>query len=84
MFLDLFLPDYNIAIECQGGQHFMPVDLFGGEEFYNKTIERDKLKHDLCETHGIRILYYSKSGGDYIYPVFETYGELIEAVLKTA
>ena len=80
MFLDFYLPDYNIGIECQGGQHFMPVDLFGGEEFYNKTIERDKTKHYLCLKHGIDIMYYSKSGGDYIYPVYKTYRDLIDAI----
>ena len=82
MFLDFYLPDYNIAIECQGGQHFFPVDLFGGEEFFNKTMERDKLKHELCEQHGIRILYFSKSGTNYIYPVFQTYSELLEAIKR--
>lgn len=82
MYLDFYLPDYNLAIECQGGQHFFPVNLFGGEEFFNKTIERDKVKHDLCEQHGIRILYFSKSGEDYIYPVFQTYGELLKEIIK--
>lgn len=38
-FLDFCLPDYNMAIGCQGGQHFMPVEMFGGEEFYRKTPE---------------------------------------------
>ena len=83
MYLDFYLPDYNLAIECQGGQHFFPVNLFGGEEFFNKTIERDKLKHELCGQHGIRVLYFSKSGGDYIYPVFQTYGELLKEIMKT-
>ena len=27
--LDFYLPKYNIAIECQGRQHFEPVDKFG-------------------------------------------------------
>ena len=82
LFLDFYLPDYNVAIECQGGQHFMPVDLFGGEDFYNKTIERDILKHELCKEHGIEILYFSKSGGNYIYQVFETYGTLFKELKK--
>ena len=82
MFLDFYLPDYKIAIECQGKQHFVPVEIFGGEEFFNKTIERDKQKHELCEEHGIRVLYFSKSGVDYIYPVFQTYGELLKEITK--
>ena len=31
MFLDFFIPEYNVAIECQGTQHFKPYDVFGGE-----------------------------------------------------
>ena len=27
--LDFYLPEYNIAIECQGLQHYKPVDFAG-------------------------------------------------------
>lgn len=27
--LDFYLPDYKVAIECQGEQHFIPVDFAG-------------------------------------------------------
>ena len=80
MFLDFYLPDYQIAIECQGGQHFKPVPLFGGEDFFNKTLDRDIAKHDLCEKNGITVLYFSKTNEDYLYPVIKTYGELIKAI----
>jgi lysophospholipase L1-like esterase len=30
--LDFYLPQYNVAIECQGRQHFEAVEQFGGEE----------------------------------------------------
>ena len=32
--LDFYIPEYNIAIECQGKQHFEPVEKFGGNEAY--------------------------------------------------
>ena len=80
MFLDFFLPEYGVAIECQGGQHFFPSKLFGGEEFYKETIERDKAKKDLCETHGIKMLYYSNAHIDYPYPVFESLKLLLRAI----
>ena len=76
LFLDFFLPDYNIAIECQGKQHFVPVDIFGGEVFFNKTIERDLIKRKLCEEHDIRVIYFSNAHIDYPYPVVETFEEL--------
>ena len=55
--LDFYLPDYNVAIECQGKQHFEPVEFFGGEENFNYVIERDERKRILCEENGVRIEY---------------------------
>lgn len=56
--LDFYLPDYNIAIECQGNQHFKPVEFFGGVPAFYKTIERDKLKLKLVKEHNIQMVYY--------------------------
>lgn len=80
MFLDFFLPEYGVAIECQGGQHFAPTQLFGGEEFYKLTLERDAAKKKLCEEHGINILYFSHAHIDYPYPVFESMRLLLKAI----
>ena len=57
MLLDFYLPQYNIAIECQGGQHFDPVKKYGGEEGLLIRHERDKLKYHLCLENNINILY---------------------------
>lgn len=62
--LDFYIPSKNIAIECQGEQHFTPVDFGGkGEEYakeeFEKTIKRDGIKKLLCEENGVRLLYYS-------------------------
>ena len=64
MSLDFYLPNYGIAIECQGRQHFESVDYFGGNESLENTKERDLRKKQLCEKHNIKILYYA----NYIYP----------------
>lgn len=62
--LDFYLPKYNIAIECQGEQHFMPV-IFGNyskEEAEKKLIinnQKDTLKQQLCEKNGVKIIYYT-------------------------
>lgn len=56
---DFYLPDYNIAIECQGEQHFMPVKYFGGENAFNKRKELDALKYKLSINNNVKILYYS-------------------------
>ena len=56
---DFYIPEYKIAIECQGEQHFRPVDYFGGVEEYNKLVERDKKKKRLSDENGVKMLYYS-------------------------
>ena len=54
--IDFYLPDYNIALEVQGLQHFVDdIEYFGGA----KTNERDIVKHKQCTDHGVRVLYYS-------------------------
>lgn len=59
-YLDFYLPEYNIAIECQGKQHFKPVKYFGGKNSFLKQVERDKRKNKLCKENGIDILFFSK------------------------
>ena len=63
--LDFYLPDYNIAIECQGIQHFKPIDFFGGEKAFKKQIEYDKLKEKKCKENGIKLLLYTNDNDIY-------------------
>lgn len=59
--IDFFLPEQNIAIECQGRFHFEPhkkKDAKSLNEF-KKQFERDKIKYDLCKEHNIKIMYFS-------------------------
>ena len=60
--LDFYLPDYNIAIECQGEQHYKPC-AFGR---VNKEQSIDNLKHvqeldkrkaQLCEENNLPLEY---------------------------
>jgi very-short-patch-repair endonuclease len=76
--LDFYLPQYNIAIECQGRQHFTDNNFF---ELFEVIKERDERKRKLCEEHGIKLLYYSNLGIDYPYEVFEDKEELLEEIL---
>ena len=77
--LDFYLPDYNVGIECQGEQHFFPVDFAGkGIEWackkFNKTISTDKRKKKLCEKQGVKLLYYGNT------PNYDTFlGEAVHA-----
>lgn len=60
--LDFYLPDYNVAIECQGEQHFIPKS-FGGNKFdkFEKQIKLDELKALRCKNNGVKLIYYSYS-----------------------
>lgn len=80
MHLDFFLPDYGVAIECQGGQHFKSVDFYGGDAALQYTIERDTIKKQQCEKHGIRVLYYSDLGIEYPYYVIENLTILLKSI----
>lgn len=56
--LDFYLPKYNIAIECQGKQHF---GLGGWSKTFdlNKIQELDLRKYQLCKEHNVKLLYYT-------------------------
>lgn len=61
---DFYLPDYNVCIEYQGQQHYYPVEIFGGEEIFQKQQRHDNIKRDYCKNHGIRLLeipYYANT-----------------------
>lgn len=80
MYLDYYLLEHNIAIECQGLQHFEPVDFMGGKEGHVVLLDRDRVKESLCTSHGINVLYFSDLGIDYPYPVFEDLEQLLDAI----
>ena len=57
--VDFYLPRYNVAIECQGGQHFKPIEHFGGNDAFKKTRILDEKKKKLCKENNVKLLYYS-------------------------
>ena len=57
--LDFYLPEYNIAIECQGNQHFNEYKMFGGKDGLEKIKKRDLEKLKKCIDNNVQILYFS-------------------------
>lgn len=60
--LDFYLPEHNIAIECQGMQHFKPVDFGGkGQEWANESFKENKKRDDRklqhCLNNNIKMIY---------------------------
>jgi len=54
---DFYLPQYNICIECQGIQHFAPIEYFGGEDKLKYTQYHDEIKYNYCIANNIKIIY---------------------------
>lgn len=82
LYLDFFLPQQNIGIECQGLQHFKNIEYFGGEEGFKKRKENDKIKNFLCKQHGIKVLYFSHENINFPYEVFNSTDILFEYITK--
>jgi len=57
MSYDIYISGLKVAIEYQGKQHFEPVEFFGGEEGFQKTVARDKLKKEASERNGVKLIY---------------------------
>lgn len=80
--LDFYLPQHNIGIECQGVQHFEIVKHFGGDKKHEERIRRDKLKKQLCDEHGIELIYFTheKVEEPYLGKVFTDINDLLEYI----
>lgn len=83
--IDIYLPEKKIGIEYQGRQHFVPVDLFGGEDGYINTKKRDTEKYNLCKEHGIKLFYITYEDrkfipNDYFDTIYTENNELLEAI----
>lgn len=81
--LDFYLNDYDIAIECQGIQHFEIVEHFGGKQGLYEHKERDERKKTLCEEHGIKIIYYANYKHDFPYNVITDKNKLLNEIKRS-
>ena len=55
--IDFYLPEYNIAIECQGMQHFEAVEYWGGKEGLKRNQKIDQIKKELCKENNLPLHY---------------------------
>ena len=58
---DFYLPEFNLAIEFDGEQHFNPIDFFGGIKEFEKLNIKDSIKNNFCiknDIYLLRVPYY--------------------------
>ena len=53
--LDCYNQKTKIAFELQGGHHYGPIEHWGGEETFQKVLQRDQIKKTICEEKGIHL-----------------------------
>lgn len=46
----------NYLIECQGGQHYYPVELWGGKSVFERQQIHDQMKRDYARLHGYKLI----------------------------
>lgn len=54
--VDFFVPSVNIIIEYNGEQHYEPIEIYGGEEQFEKQQARDREEERICKEQKINLL----------------------------
>lgn len=55
--IDFYIKDAQLAIECQGVQHFKPIEFFGGDNKFIEYIRRDIEKFNEVKSNNDKIVY---------------------------
>lgn len=55
-YIDFYLPAYNIFIEYNGEQHYIPKKRFGGITSFRRQQKRDQYVRDYCQNKGIKLI----------------------------
>lgn len=78
--LDFYLKEYNIAIECQGIQHFVNKG-WNSRDNLKKIQDRDLEKNILCQKNKIDVIYYTNIKlNNYPYEIFKNKEILLEYI----
>lgn len=82
MSLDFFIPKFNVAIECQGKQHFNKGGWSANFDF-GKQMERDEWKNKQCKANGVTLVYYARKADcteEYLGKIFTGTNELMDYI----
>lgn len=62
LFVDIFIKELNLAIECNGEQHYKANKFFYGGSFdFKKSQKRDELKKEWCKKNKISLAIFKFS-----------------------
>lgn len=54
--VDFYLPEYNLFIEYNGKQHYIPVEYYGGKFRFEQQQKRDEFIRNYCKNNNILLL----------------------------
>lgn len=66
---DFYLPDLNIMLEYDGHHHFRSIDIWGGDEYFEKIKRKDKAKEIICKNNNISLIRIPYTEYDNLYDV---------------
>ena len=73
---DFYLPQYNLCIEYQGSQHYMPTRRFGDNEKLLYRQNHNRIKREYCRDKGINLL-------EIPYTNFNSISQILTDVIST-
>lgn len=53
--IDAYYPDYRLAFEYNGPQHYMPINAYGGKPAFEIRRELDEIKSDMILNHDLKL-----------------------------
>jgi len=56
MYVDFYLPKLNIIIEYNGRQHYIPIEVMGGQLQYERQQARDEELRQYCKDNNIKLI----------------------------
>ena len=74
-YIDFYLPEYNLFIEYNGKQHYVPLEYFGGQITFEHQVARDNYIKEYCDLHNINLLEIS-------YKEFNDINNILKSNLK--
>lgn len=75
---DFYIPSFNLLIEYDGRQHYYPVEFWGGEDKYIKTVENDNIKTKWVEDNSLLHLERIKYNEDVDIRLCEIFKSLLK------